>query len=246
VKKTQVWQVSLPKRDANHIALCKRQNPIVPEELTEYMTKFGPVEESWVSNRGFGFVTYDNESSVENVLSQKVHVITDKTVECKRAIPKESMSEPSSKDSNVGGYGGYSSESGGYGSGNYSNRSSHDHRGYGATGAVASTYTPTPYPQVTTTYGGVTPATYPQVSSDPMITSYSQYPTSLNQSQAQLPQTLQGQAITPYSSYAVSTPYVSPSVTASPGVISQSDSQGSYGVVSRGRDVRSYHPYGRR
>jgi len=36
---------------------CPKEN-LTSEELTEYMTQFGPVQESWVSNKGFGFVTF--------------------------------------------------------------------------------------------------------------------------------------------------------------------------------------------
>lgn len=224
------------------------------EEFEQYFSQYGQVIDAVIMvdretqrSRGFGFVTYETENAVDGVLSQPVHIITDKTVECKRAIPKESMSEPPTGGSSVGG-GGYgggygSSVSGGY-SASYTNRSSHDTRGgYGdGGGSVVSSYTST-YPQVSTY--GVTTATYPQVSSDPVISPYAQY-AGLTQSQSQLPQTIPGQTISPYSSYAVSTPYISQSVAPGTGLISQSDSQGSYGAVSRGRDTRSYHPYGRR
>lgn len=223
------------------------------DEFEDYFSQYGRVIDAVIMvdretqhSRGFGFVTYETENSVENVLSQPVHIITDKTVECKRAIPKDSISEPST-GGNVGG-GGYgrgygSSVSGGY-SANYTSRSSHDTQGgYGDVGGgIISSYTPT-YPQVTAY--GVPTATYPQLSSNAIISSYAQY-AGLTQSQTQLPQTISGQTISPYSSYAVSTPYISQSIVPGTGLISQSDSQGSYGAVSRDRDTRSYHPYGRR
>ena len=39
--------------------------------------------------RGFGFVTFLHENSVDRVLMLKAHIVDSKPVECKRAFPKE-------------------------------------------------------------------------------------------------------------------------------------------------------------
>ena len=43
--------------------------------------------------RGFGFVTYDDISSVDAVMAEEDHIVDGKLVECKRAVPKESMTK---------------------------------------------------------------------------------------------------------------------------------------------------------
>ena len=60
------------------------------QDLTEYLEKFGKVTAAVVKicnnvSRGFGFVTFEHESSVEMVISEPFHVIADKCVEVKRA-----------------------------------------------------------------------------------------------------------------------------------------------------------------
>ncbi|KAH9311879.1 hypothetical protein KI387_026914, partial [Taxus chinensis] len=55
----------------------------------------------------FGFITYDSEDAVDNVLEQTFHELKEKTVEVKRAIPKEMSSGNSRGPAGRGaGYGG--------------------------------------------------------------------------------------------------------------------------------------------
>lgn len=68
------------------------------EEFKTYFEKFGKttdvvVMHDGVTNRprGFGFVTFDSEDSVEVVMQSSFHELNDKRVEVKRAIPKEGI-----------------------------------------------------------------------------------------------------------------------------------------------------------
>lgn len=65
------------------------------EDLLEYFSKFGDVADANVMmdqatgrSRGFGFITFDSEDTVEDVVKQTTHIIRDKEVECKKATPK--------------------------------------------------------------------------------------------------------------------------------------------------------------
>jgi len=69
---------------------------VTEEEFKEYFSQFGTVVESTLMlnkdtgrPRGFGFITFDNDQSVEAVLAKQGEIIIkDKPVEVKRALPK--------------------------------------------------------------------------------------------------------------------------------------------------------------
>ncbi|KAG2317083.1 hypothetical protein Bca4012_067981 [Brassica carinata] len=68
------------------------------EEFKTYFEKFGRTTDVVVMHdsatnrpRGFGFVTYDSENSVEIVMQCNFHELSNKRVEVKRAIPKEGI-----------------------------------------------------------------------------------------------------------------------------------------------------------
>jgi len=68
------------------------------EGLKNYFTRFGGVAEAIVMmdnttgrSRGFGFVTFESDDSVEKVIAAGDHMINEKGVECKKAMPKTQM-----------------------------------------------------------------------------------------------------------------------------------------------------------
>ncbi|CAL5369348.1 unnamed protein product [Camellia sinensis] len=69
------------------------------EELKEYFGKFGAITDGVVicdkesnRSRGFGFVTFDSENVVNNILQNKFYELNGKSVEVKKATPKHNSS----------------------------------------------------------------------------------------------------------------------------------------------------------
>jgi len=68
-------------------------------DLEEYFSKYGPIVEASVMvdrvsgrPRGFGFVVFQSEESVDHLLQDK-HEICGRKVDCKKAVPREETSE---------------------------------------------------------------------------------------------------------------------------------------------------------
>merc|ERR1719285_679001 len=68
------------------------------EEVREYFRQFGNVEDAVMlmdqqtkRHRGFGFVTFEQEETVDRVCELHFHTIKNKKVECKKAQPKEAV-----------------------------------------------------------------------------------------------------------------------------------------------------------
>lgn len=66
------------------------------EDLREFFQEFGEIVDCVVmrdgstkKSRGFGFVTFSDQASVDKALDTKPHVITGREVDSKRAVPKE-------------------------------------------------------------------------------------------------------------------------------------------------------------
>lgn len=85
------------------------------DEFKGYFEKFGHIEDSVImvdketgKSRGFGFITFDNEDSVEKVIEgYQNHKIDDKWVECKKAFPRTNQSSGNKRGgSGSGGAGG--------------------------------------------------------------------------------------------------------------------------------------------
>ncbi|XP_057794286.1 heterogeneous nuclear ribonucleoprotein 1-like [Salvia miltiorrhiza] len=71
---------------------------LTEEEFRSYFEKFGRITDVVVMHdnlthrpRGFGFITFDSEDSVEEVMQKNFHELTGKLVEVKRAVPKDGI-----------------------------------------------------------------------------------------------------------------------------------------------------------
>ncbi|KAL1344936.1 hypothetical protein HN51_018730 [Arachis hypogaea] len=69
---------------------------ISEEEFRKYFERFGRITDVVVMQdsvthrpRGFGFITFDSEESVQNVMVKSFHDLNGRQVEVKRAVPKE-------------------------------------------------------------------------------------------------------------------------------------------------------------
>lgn len=70
------------------------------DQFRNYFTKFGEIEDyvhirnkQTGQSKGFGFVTYNDQDSVEKCLAAKPHTINQKDVDVKRAVPKDQPQE---------------------------------------------------------------------------------------------------------------------------------------------------------
>lgn len=105
--------------------------------LTFYFSYFGKVEKVRILRdkhsgkaRGFGFVVFENEKSVDCVLNCPQHIIQGKVVECKRSIPKNAVSDNKSnsiiKDTNYFYSNDETNENNYYNANNYNNFNNHN------------------------------------------------------------------------------------------------------------------------
>lgn len=72
---------------------------LTEEEFKSYFERFGRITDVVVMHdstthrpRGFGFITFDSEDSVENVMQNNFHELNGRLVEVKKAVPKEENS----------------------------------------------------------------------------------------------------------------------------------------------------------
>ncbi|KAG9154966.1 hypothetical protein Leryth_012161 [Lithospermum erythrorhizon] len=124
------------------------------EDLKEYFSSYGEIIEYQIMldhttgrSRGFGFVTFEHEDSVDRIFSDgRMHELDGKKVEIKRAEPKRAgfdhgndnrMRRGSSSSRSYGGSGGDSTEFGG-GYGGKMGRGYGGYSGYGSYGAYGN------------------------------------------------------------------------------------------------------------
>ncbi|CAA6671665.1 unnamed protein product [Spirodela intermedia] len=115
---------------------------LTEEEFKDYFSSYGAVVEHQIMldhktgrSRGFGFITFESEDSVDEVMSQgKMHSLGGKQVEIKKAEPKKGGED------GRGGYGpgGGSAYGGGYGGGGYGYGGGHRSGGGGGYGGRIS------------------------------------------------------------------------------------------------------------
>lgn len=81
--------------DAGKIFIGGLPADATKDDLADYFTKYGAVSECIIMNdnitgrsRGFGFLTFVDSSTVNEVLAAGKHVINGKAVDAKRAVPK--------------------------------------------------------------------------------------------------------------------------------------------------------------
>jgi heterogeneous nuclear ribonucleoprotein A1/A3 len=88
---------------------------VTPDDLKTHFAQFGTIvnaiimmDQSTQRSRGFGFVTFDSENTVDAVLARS-HTLAGKTVECKKAVAKNKISAEKTGrgGGGGGGYGGW-------------------------------------------------------------------------------------------------------------------------------------------
>uniref|UniRef100_A0A0C9S247 TSA: Wollemia nobilis Ref_Wollemi_Transcript_21831_2229 transcribed RNA sequence n=1 Tax=Wollemia nobilis TaxID=56998 RepID=A0A0C9S247_9CONI len=91
---------------------------LTEDEFKSYFQQFGTITDVVVMYdhntqrpRGFGFITFDSEDAVENVLQKTFHELNGKLVEVKRALPKDAASGNGGR---AGGYQGYNNPNSNY------------------------------------------------------------------------------------------------------------------------------------
>ncbi|EFJ10700.1 hypothetical protein SELMODRAFT_4662, partial [Selaginella moellendorffii] len=74
---------------------------VTEDDFRKYFEQFGTITDVVVMYdhatqrpRGFGFITFDTEEAVDNVLHKTFHELKEKMVEVKRAVPKELSAGP--------------------------------------------------------------------------------------------------------------------------------------------------------
>ena len=96
----QVFNTFFPKNQECKVFIGGLNLSTKKEDLLEHFGQWGAITDAVVINdpesrrsRGFGFVTFETLESMEQCFSNRPHIISEKEVEIKRAVPRED-SEP--------------------------------------------------------------------------------------------------------------------------------------------------------
>ncbi|KAF3961863.1 hypothetical protein CMV_013562 [Castanea mollissima] len=144
---------TVPREDTDYKGVSKTKKIFVGgippsltnEELKEYFSSYGSIVDHQIMvdhktgrPRGFGFVTFESEDSVEEIfLEGKLHELGGKQVEIKKAEPKRAGGDyRGNAAKSYGGFGGGAAGYGGYNSrGRGSGKMDRGYGGYGVYGA---------------------------------------------------------------------------------------------------------------
>ncbi|KAB2617689.1 heterogeneous nuclear ribonucleoprotein 1-like [Pyrus ussuriensis x Pyrus communis] len=92
---------SEPYYNSKRIFVGGLPHNLTQEEFKNYFEKFDTVTDAVIicckesgKSRGFGFITFESEEAVDDVLQNKYHELNDKFVEVKRAQPMGSKKNP--------------------------------------------------------------------------------------------------------------------------------------------------------
>ncbi|PKA54244.1 Heterogeneous nuclear ribonucleoprotein 1 [Apostasia shenzhenica] len=154
--------------DENHIVSKKifvggLSADVTETEFRNYFEKFGSINDVVIMYdsvthrpRGFGFVTFNSEEAVENVMQKNFHELNEKLVEVKKAVPKDNYHHING--SNYNRKNGYLRE--GCGMEPYGNYQPGFYPTYGSRTSCYYGYMPQPYPSFTYGLFGLGSYTY--------------------------------------------------------------------------------------
>ncbi|XP_041700219.1 heterogeneous nuclear ribonucleoprotein A3-like isoform X2 [Coregonus clupeaformis] len=117
------------------------------DHIREYFESYGRIETIDImeeratgKKRGFCFVSFDDNDTVDKIVAQKYHTINSHNCEVRKALPKQEMMEASNQRSRGGGSGNFMGRGGNSGGGNFGQggygggRGGDGYNGYGGEG----------------------------------------------------------------------------------------------------------------
>lgn len=94
----EIWRTLLGSPFCSKIFIGGLSFETTDEALKRYFEQFGPVADAIVMkdavsrrSRGFGFITYINTASVDAALLVEQHIVDNRRVEAKRAVPRSEV-----------------------------------------------------------------------------------------------------------------------------------------------------------
>jgi len=137
-----------PKESVNKAFVGGLSIDTTEQDLKDYFSKFGNVTEVAIpkpgdgKKRGFGFVTFDDTDCVDRLIILQNHELNGRSLDVKKAVPKDSRGDRFGRGGGRGGRGGRGGGrdygSGGYGGGGRYQQSGGYGGGYGGQGSYGS------------------------------------------------------------------------------------------------------------